>query len=260
MRQPHLLPLALQLHLVGETDLHLFGQSAAVAGFGRLGQRRHARQGQAVVGSDLGRLGVGFDGPVPVHRGLVEKADPLRFLGAEFSIGGIGGMCTVGAVGGCPRRRRNLEFGARGQRAFEHAVDLARQQVVVELAAVGGPERLGVGRHQLAEEVASLRLGPTNQVQATRQFLHELGQLGQKGLAQRRRGLGLHAHEKLATHVAQTRGHRTTGAALFGCAQQHLTPHPADEVAHEFRPGQPLQFAFQTLGIQLAQSQLVLLL
>jgi hypothetical protein len=67
-------------------------------------------------------------------------------------------------------------------------------------------------------------LGPADGVHALVQILHQLGQIGQEGLALRRRGLGLHAHEQLAAGVAQARTRSLVPPSRGGRLQQHLAP------------------------------------
>ena len=201
----------------------------------------------------------------PVHRRFVDQPHAPRLLGAEVRAGhGVVQHRQAGALCG--------QLGARRCGAHQGAVHLPRQQVDVQLARRQVLQRFGMCRHQLAEEVAALGLGPADQVHACCQFLHQAGQLGQEGLAGDGRCLGLHAHEQLAAGQAQALCQRAVCAACAVCAvcaasaallaglQQHPAPRAHQEIAHEFRSGQAFQVAFQALRIKLAQALFVFLL
>ena len=85
MRQAHLLPLPAQVHLVGETQLHVVGQCLALGGLGRLAWRWQTWNGHPGFDPFGFRVGADLDVDlaVPVDSRFVDQSDPLRFVGTE---------------------------------------------------------------------------------------------------------------------------------------------------------------------------------
>ena len=214
--QAHLLPLVLQVHLVGEAELDVVHQLRPARGLGRLGGRQvevdvqaQADRGRIVgVGQAIGlrvarvvagaaRVDLDVDLARPVDRAFLDQADLPGFLGREAALDHL-------AVDLRHRVGHRQRFHA-GDRRVEHALDLLGQHVVVEFGQRRRLQRLGVRGQQLGEEGFLRRIGPADQLHAFVEVLHQLRQLHQELLAQQRGALGLHAHHQVAPGALEAR-------------------------------------------------------
>ena len=200
MAQPHLLPLVVQVHLVGEADLHVVGQRLAAAS-----ARAVSGCGQAGDQSSLAVARLRASAPrsmstVPSQSTAASstQADALRLLGREARLDDL--VAQHRQVGPAPAAARRRWASASPKAPS----DLPSQQVVVQRAQGLALQRLGMRRQQLAEEGLARRLGPADQVHALVQVLHQRAAAASgRSCAARGEPLGCTLMHQLAAGVAQ---------------------------------------------------------
>ena len=116
-----------------------------------------------------------------------------------------------------------------------------------------------MGRQQLVEERLARHLGPTHEMHALVEVLHQHRQLHQELLAQDRRALRLHAHHQIAGCTLVTPG--TVGIGSLAAHRHHdgLRPYLRQEVAQIGLHWQRLKGRLQLQHVTLLQAQLRLL-
>jgi hypothetical protein len=141
----------------------------------------------------------------------------------------------------------------------EDSLELLGHQVEVELGERRALQRFAHAPAAACRAARAARLGPTDQLHAFVQVLHQRWQLHQELLAQHRRALRLDAHHEIAADAAETLCALGVGTVVSGRQHQGLAPDLRQEVGEVRRQVERRQCVLQLQHVALLDAQLRLL-